>query len=794
MSASPAQPTRTGQAAAPTAAARPGAAAPPAKVAKSPPIPARSLGGFIWNRGWIGVEDRGFQVKEGSTANGYRAVQTRTGIYRIPDGVQSRLDITGWLRREADAGHISGVYRLDDAPTRRANALTTSSWSVYREAFQTLKGYQAGGLTETDLHIARDRVQAEMQRWASGGLDREREPVRNAVRALWDVQRQLNTAVRAPGSQADRRFESPKPYESTLPFTRFGQPIRQDYLGRSTWGLFLGDSNRPVFSSWGRPVTPADFRDTRGPVQRALTEAGRQRGLAEPGSTRPGWCPAPKNGPLQGPRDRLGQIASLGVPDAIVYTQGALNRAGQRHFALVNLLSGSATHFITHKNDVTRVGNLELKRVEGVQYALGQSTYREDGLGWSQALPSLRPGGKSGATLFLNFRAGDTNLLSDVNGASVNFGLFGPPAELSAVADRLARSSDVRMSAIGRVMSQGLNVATRSGSEIGVAWRGRATLDSRSGELMLNLSGVKIPLCDFARNMATPPGLNRGLAAVARVNNNDAYIAGANPYAFADGTRAPPPPAPGALRNHGDAVSDIAGGIVELARRGPGAPKVRTNAQARATLERSIAAEATLAPAQRQLLDATLRQLHRYAMDFGSPTVRDAAARRAVVGADGELPHDYQFVRDVFEGDFRTPGPSGGNLLMSGVFELAVGVSRKAGVAGAAASMIDAGPIADGTITARRTHADGLRVRLQAWHSGVLPALSIGARDLDPEARDELARRALELLAVSLDADLRQKGMVEPNGEALYAAFQKLSLAERAALGARVRANFDATR
>jgi len=422
-----------------------------------------------------------------------------------------------------------------------------------------------------------------------------------------------------------------------------------------------------------------------------------------------------------------------------------------------------------------------------VQYPWGQRTYREDGLGWSQQLPRLQPGVKKGATLFLNFRAGDTNLLSDVNGASVNFGLFGPPAELSAVADRMGRSPDGRMSAIGKAMSQGLKVATRYGSEIGVAWRGRATLDSSSGEVMLNLSGVNIPLCDFARSMATPPGLNRGSAAVARVNNNDAYIAGANPYALADGTRARSPPPPGALRNHGDAVSDIAGGIVELARLGPGASRVRTNAQARATLERAIASEATLEPAQQVLLDATLRQMQRYAMDFGSPSVRAA-------GADGALPRDYQFVRDVFEGDFRTASPDGGNPLPSGAFELAVGASRRAGLIGAAASMLDAGPLRDGTAAARLTHADGLRQRLQSWHSGVLPALSVGARDLGPEERDQLAGRALDALAYILDARLRQQGMVEPNGEALYGAFQSMSPSERAALGARVRATFDATR
>lgn len=509
---------------------------------------------------------------------------------------------------------------------------------------------------------------------------------------------------------------------------------------------------------------------------------------------------APHKPAAQGkpPLDPVGFIGHLGSPDAIVYTLGAANLAGQRHFALANPLTGNATHFISHRNDVVRIGGLAFNRVEAVHYGLGQATRREDGRGWSQRIGDV--------TLFANIRGGDTNLRTDI-GASGNVGLFGPPSALSGLAEGMARSRNPQLHAMGAALGRGLQVAGAAGSEFGVAWRGSLAVDSKSGELTVNLSGQKIPLADFVAAMKTLPSLNRGSPAVARVNNVEDYLRGANPYALADYTRTPQ----GQLRNHGDPVSAIAGGVVELGRSlMPGSDPVRTNAQARTVLEMAIARDIPprtpeqrrlwygttfdapplenvypLSVEQRQLLHATLRQLDRYGLDFGSPLVRSAARATADdPAARAAAPLDRQFVRDVFEGDFRTAAMKGGNHPL---FDLAVGLNRYAGVF---SSILDAGTVArdDVMIQQMRARAEGLEARLDAFHGGVLKALSIDARGLGANDRAGLANGAIDMLASALESRLAARGVSQPTSQALHDAFQSLSAAERAAIGARINA------
>lgn len=498
------------------------------------------------------------------------------------------------------------------------------------------------------------------------------------------------------------------------------------------------------------------------------------------------------------PLDPVGFIGHLGAPDAIVYTLGAANLAGQRHFALANPLTGTATHFISHKNDKVSIGGLAFNRVEAVHYGLGQSPRREDGLGWSRKVGDL--------TLFANVRGGDTNLLRSDHGASGNVGLFGPPAALSGLAEGMSRSGNAQVRAMGEAFARGLQVAGAAGSEFGVAWRGSLTVDHRSGDVMLNLSGRKFPLADFVEAMKTLPSLNRGSPAVARANNVEDYLAGANPYALADYTRN----AQGQLRNHGDPVSAIAGGVVQLGRSlQPGSDPVRTNAQARAVLEMAIARDIPpLTPEQRRLwygttfdapplenvhplsgeqrglLHATLRQLDRYGLDFGSPIVRSAARAAVDAPASATAPLDRQFVRDVFEGDFRTEAMKGGNHPL---FDLATGLSRHVAIVG---GILDAGPVArdDVMIQQMRARAEGLEARLDAFRGGVLKALSIDAGGLDVHGRGGLANRAVDLLASALERRLLEQGVRQPNSQALYDAFQTMGAAERAALGARINA------
>lgn len=168
------------------------------------------------------------------------------------------------------------AYNRDDRAAR--------AWNVYQSAFRTLQGYQTGGLTTTDLRNAQNQIQAELQAYATG-LASQPANVQQAVRALHDIQRQINDTLAAPGSPADQRFSSPVPYTERFDRVRFGQPITQAYLGRQngtpTWGLRLGDDPNPVFTS-SRPITVADFRAPNGPVQQALTRAGEARSLTEP--------------------------------------------------------------------------------------------------------------------------------------------------------------------------------------------------------------------------------------------------------------------------------------------------------------------------------------------------------------------------------------------------------------------------------------------------------------------------------------------------------------------------------
>jgi len=518
--------------------------------------------------------------------------------------------------------------------------------------------------------------------------------------------------------------------------------------------------------------------------------------LAQAVPQRAGFQPS---GPFRDPVALVGHLAS---PDAIVVTLGAANLPGQRHFALANPLLGSATHFISHKNDKVTLGGLPFNRVETVHYGIGQATRREDGLGWSMPLSALGvPGDAGRVVMFANMRAGDTNLLRSDHGASVNVGFFGPPAALAGAAERLADAGNPRVAAVGEALGRGMRLAGAAGSEFGLAWRGTLTLDQRSGELMLNLSGRRIPLADFSEAMSGLASLNRGSSAVARANNREDYLAGANPYALADYTRTPQ----GALRNHGDPVSAIAGGIVELGRSLlPGSPPVRTNAQARSVLEMAIARDIPpltpeqrglwhgrvgdsppaervhpLNDGQRRLLDATLRQLERYDLDFGSARIREAAR---AAGGTSPAPLDRQFVRDVFEGDFRVPAAGGGNHLL---FDLAVGASRHLGIF---AGVLNAGPTArdDMMLQQTRARAEGLEARLDAHHGGVLRALSIDTQGLDARARASLPNRAVDTLALTLESRLAARGEREPGAQALYREFQSLSAAERAAIGARI--------
>ncbi|MEI8303173.1 MAG: hypothetical protein WCG13_07745 [Burkholderiales bacterium] len=497
----------------------------------------------------------------------------------------------------------------------------------------------------------------------------------------------------------------------------------------------------------------------------------------------------------------IGDVLGAAAPDALVYTLGGLNQAHRRDFALVNPLTGSATHFISHKGDTVKWGPLTFNRVETVQYSLsGQGVRREDGLTWASKLKDLGVPGQAGAaTLFLNVRGGDTNLRQAANGLSVNAGFFGPPSAMKGAAEVMQRSGNPTVRRAGEAFEKGLQLASVGGSEYGLAWRGTATLDPRSGEVVLNLSGLKIPLHDFTAALAAGSAYNEGDRAIARSINREDYLSGANPYDLAIQSRDPA----GRYRNHGDPVSAIAGGIQQLnAALEPGARPVRTNADARRVLEAALQ-RPPLSPEERQALSSTLELLNRYGMDFGSETIHRAAAAS---GARVGMPADRQFVRDVFEGDFRTEhmaprsnivgelifGPDRHaaleDLLGTGFGVALFGLNRHVAIA---ASILDAGGVARDDLYLQQIRAaqEGLAARLDNAHGGVLKALGIEASGLTIAERGSLSSAALGILSGELtERVLRQGGSGVPGGQALYNAFTGLGAAEKAALGARVNA------
>jgi len=477
----------------------------------------------------------------------------------------------------------------------------------------------------------------------------------------------------------------------------------------------------------------------------------------------------------------------LALPDAIAYNLSAANQAHRRDFVLVNPTTGSLTHFVSHKLDVVQFGSLRLNRVETVHYSFaGKPVVREDGLTWSNKLAG-------GATLFLNFRGGDSNLRSPNTALSGSIGFFGPPSALGPMVKALkAAGASAAAAGLDRI----LRAAGTGGSEFGLAWRASVELDQRSGEVMVNLSGHRIPLHRFIDSLGSPGARNEGLPKVASLINRDAYLAGANPYALADGTRG----ADGRYRNHGDPVSAIAGGILKLAEQvQPGAAPVRTNAAARQVLERALLREAAwidpgrsrplgmlpaparLSPESRQTLSGVLKLLERYDMDFGSPTIRRAAQSGPFWGA---RPTDMQFVRAVFQGNFRVDSLSPANPVIDA---LVFGFNRHLGLAATVLSPRTVAPD-DVMLMQSRVRLETLKARLDAFHGGVLGALDVSTRGLPEAQRGRMESNALSLLDAALTRRILRQGGT-PDMQALYGAFLGLRQDERAMLGAQVHGN-----
>jgi hypothetical protein len=549
----------------------------------------------------------------------------------------------------------------------------------------------------------------------------------------------------------------------------------------------------------------------------------------QPASAKPGPVPAPDGQPAKGSLnavrlaratpvssesfwETLGRAASVAAPDALIYTNAPLLApANAKSFALINPLTRSLTQFISHPQDKVTVGGVQLNRVEAVHYDLkGGGTRREDGFGFNVT----RGAGVSKVTFFVNARGGDSNLISSKNGISANVGLFGSPAALRQLVDKLPAGG--RTGALRSVLEKIIGAGSIGGSQIGAAWRSTLQLNSKTGVLELDVSGLKIPMGDFLQSMkeaADVVPLNHGDKPVARTNNEDAYLIGANPFQRAADTRQ----SDGKAVNHGDPVAAISGDILKLAQSlTPNDAPIRTNDQAKRFLEYAIERRTWISPqlakdfagadgatnatgvkvdphpmsaADKTQLSGVLLQLGRYGIDFGSRKIAQASAE-ALVGAPGGRPatgDTRKFVREVFQGTYRREAAqsySGTDLAR----DVIVGANRFAGPLADLLLSPEATARDEDQIAMGRNLAKGLGQRM-ALEGGAVRAfgLSLPAAKSAPETE----AKALSILEGLLGARLSKKAM-KNSAEAQYGEFKSLGPDARRAMGRQIQAGLDA--
>jgi hypothetical protein len=251
-----------------------------------------SLGAFNWNGGWVGVINEGFQVKLGYTNNGYRAVQTSSAVYRIPDGAQSRAEIVAWLKEAYRSGAISGVYDLNQtsgssfSPT---GGEVRKLWQIYKGSFEVLQRYnESPGYGTRQVSDALTRVRRALEPYARGFTE-EPGQVQDAIKALGDLQRQLNRALKLPGSQDSTWLSS---VGGQLEKKEAGQPYE---LGVNDCSIFISSLLKSRFLVKESDLDRIMIRDTPpydelirtdderalGPVGWLVKEEGWQRTTLE---------------------------------------------------------------------------------------------------------------------------------------------------------------------------------------------------------------------------------------------------------------------------------------------------------------------------------------------------------------------------------------------------------------------------------------------------------------------------------------------------------------------------------
>jgi hypothetical protein len=496
------------------------------------------------------------------------------------------------------------------------------------------------------------------------------------------------------------------------------------------------------------------------------------------------------------------------TPDAVVGTNKFLRSApNSKNFALVNSTTGKVTQFINHPQNKGTFFGVPVTRVEAIHYDLkGGGTTREDGVGTTGKAPG-------NSTWFLNSRGGDTNLaLGKKNGISVNVGFFTPIANAQGLVDKLPNTGKTKLL---RGATEGVMSASKAtDSQIGFAWRATAYYDSKTNKAMLNVSGTEWELKDFTQGAAKQTNvaaLNYEKKTVARANNEEAYLKGANPFQLADDTRTPG----GQYKNHTDAISNIAGGVRNLQQQidGKTAKPVRTNDEAAKVLESAIGlsqpitpqeakkyrqidgikdvtvSSNALSPSVRSNLNTTLINLDKAGVYFSSETVKAAAAQASQNSGNKSTlkPAERSFTREVFEGKYRSQAVhqyNGGDLAR----DVLLGINRFTAIATA---VFDAQGLSDGTMKLPNAKAaadkKGFSSRMNLV-GGTSKAL--GLKTPTAQTKQTSDERATTALSNILSQRVSAKKQ-EPSAEARYQEFNRLTASEKRAVAAQVQADLN---
>ena len=550
--------------------------------------------------------------------------------------------------------------------------------------------------------------------------------------------------------------------------------------------------------------------------------AGAPLGLAQrPGETKVAIAPGPsrtsKSAATADPLGAAGKLLSGALPDALVFSHNAMLATPNKQFVLVNPAGfGSptgrgATYFTSHTGSLkgnTPTG-LPMNRVSAVHFNLnGKANGIEEGMGVVQK----KGQGDNEVTFFMNTRAGTTAAGKKGN-LSAQFGWFGSAAAMKGLVARMPSAG-----AAGFV-KKGLEKAADSGGRFGFAYRGTASVDPKTGKWTLKAGDVEIPLSELLRSTdnSTPtkgikPALNFEQKPIARVNNEDAYKAGANPFQRADDTRE----ASGRYVNHTDPVARIAGDVLTLqdALGGKGQANVRTNARADSVVEQAIdrrdavspetaansrfhrgatVSSHAMGPGAKARLDKLLVQLDRYDISFGSPKVKQAAHEAAAAAGGAVKPpgkEEKAFVKDVFQGTYRLETKAQQvQAAVDWAKDMVVGTNKIASVVEPLLT-----PEAAGTNSGLVTNATakGFDQRMKVGAGGTLAALEMAAPPTGRRGSTSAAeyeRVATNQLITHLMPKLKSR---DADGSRLYEAFKLLSPAERKTIAADVRKEADA--